>query len=99
MTSPTRSDVHVDAVLTGISVAYIQSQTDFIATRVFPIVPVDKRSDVFYTYTKNDWFRDEAQRPGARHRVGRRQLRPEHGLVLVRRLGVPQRCAGPSCGQ
>ncbi len=61
MTSPTRSDVHVDAVLTGISVAYIQSQTDFIATRVFPIVPVDKQSDVFYTYAKNDWFRDEAQ--------------------------------------
>ena len=42
--------------------AYIQDQTDFVASRVFPIVPVDKKSDLYFTYTKNDWFRDEAQK-------------------------------------
>jgi hypothetical protein len=62
MPQPTSSQVHVDAILTNISVAYLQKQENFIASKVFPIVPVAKQSDKFYTYTKNDWFRDEAQR-------------------------------------
>ena len=40
MPQPTSSDVHVDAILTNISVAYIQQQGAFIANRVFPSVPV-----------------------------------------------------------
>jgi len=62
MPQPTLNDVHVDAILTNISVAYMQNRDNFIADKVFPIVPVDKKSDKFFTYTKNDWFRDEAQR-------------------------------------
>ena len=60
MPQPTSSDVHVDAILTNISVAYIQQQGAFIANRVFPSVPVEKQSDKYFTYTKGDWFRDEA---------------------------------------
>lgn len=59
---PTTSSVHVNAPLTNISVAYIQSTTDFISDKVFPIVPVDKQSDIYWVYTKNDWFRDEAKK-------------------------------------
>jgi hypothetical protein len=62
MPQPTSYDVHVDAPLTNISVAYIQSQDNFIASKVFPIVPVTKASNKYYVFTKNDWFRDEAQR-------------------------------------
>ena len=62
MPQPTSSQVHVDAILTNISVAYMQQADNFIATKVFPVVPVSKQSDKFFTYTKNDWFRDEAQR-------------------------------------
>ena len=62
MPQPTSNAVHVDAILTNISTAYMQQAKNFIATRVFPIVPVSKQSDKFFTYTKNDWFRDEAQR-------------------------------------
>ncbi len=62
MAQPNINSVHVDAILTNISVAYLQNQDNFIADKVFPIVPVDKKSDKFFTYTKNDWFRDEAQR-------------------------------------
>lgn len=61
MGQPTQRDVHVDVPLTNISTAYIQSQDNFIATKVFPIVPVEKQTNKFYTFTKNDWFRDEAQ--------------------------------------
>jgi len=62
MPQPTLSQVHIDGPLTNISIAYMQSQDNFIANKVFPVVPVDKKSDKFFVYTKNDWFRDEAQR-------------------------------------
>ena len=62
MAQPTAQGVHaVDVPLTNISTAYMQSQDAFIASKVFPIVPVQKQTDKYYTYTKNDWFRDEAQ--------------------------------------
>jgi len=62
MPQPTPTDVHVDAILTSISVAYIQNQSAFVADQVFPAIPVDKQSDKYFIYTKADWFRDEAQR-------------------------------------
>lgn len=62
MPQPTLSQSHVDKILTSMSVAWIQDQKDFIAGDVFPIVPVEKKSDKYFVYRKNDWFRDEAQR-------------------------------------
>lgn len=61
MAQPTPTQVHTDRVLTNISVAYRQKATQFIAGKVFPVVPVDKQSDLYYIYTKADWFRDEAK--------------------------------------
>lgn len=67
MPQPTVFDVHVDRPLTNISIAYIQEQDHFIATKVFPVLPVDKKSNSYRIYTQADWFRDEAQprAPGA----------------------------------
>lgn len=62
MAQPTRNDVHANRPLTNVSVAYVARQDIYIANKVFPVVPVDHASDVYFTYTKNDWFRDEAQR-------------------------------------
>jgi len=61
MPQPTPRAVHTDAILSNISVAYVQSQDAYIASRVFPMVRVSKQSDKFYKYNKGDWFRDEAQ--------------------------------------
>jgi len=58
---PTPSQVHVNAPLTNISIAYIQSASDFIADKVFPIVPVDKKTDIYWLYTKSYWFKNEAK--------------------------------------
>jgi hypothetical protein len=55
------TDVHVDAILSNVSVAYMQDANRYLATRVFPVVSVDKKSDKYYTYTKADWMRDEAK--------------------------------------
>lgn len=62
MPQPSFNQVHIDAILTNVSVAWMQSQDNFIADKVFPVVPVDKKSNKFFKYDKNDWFRDEAQR-------------------------------------
>ncbi len=62
---PTMQNAHIDRALTNISVAYLQDADAFIADKVFPIVPVKRQSDVFYTYNKGDFMRDEAQVRGA----------------------------------
>jgi hypothetical protein len=62
MVSPSPSEVHVDSLLTDFSVAYLQKQTQFIADRVFPRMPVNKQSDKYATFTLGDFFRDNMQR-------------------------------------
>lgn len=61
MPQPTRSDVHVNRPLTNISIAYIQRANDFIADKVFPIVPVMKQSDRYFSYDKKYWFQTQAK--------------------------------------
>jgi hypothetical protein len=60
-TNPTQGDVHVNAPLTNISVAYIQDAANFVADRVFPNIPVLKKSDRYYTYDRGDFNRDEME--------------------------------------
>ena len=62
MPQPNVNNVHIDAILTNISVAYLQNTNNFIADKVFPVIPVEKKSNLYFKYTKDDWFRDEAQR-------------------------------------
>ena len=58
---PNRSDMHIDKALTNISVQYLQDESNFIAGQVFPMVPVQKQSDRYFVYKREDWFRDDAQ--------------------------------------
>lgn len=62
MPLPASQDVHVDEVLTDLAISYIQSQDVYISTKVFPIISVDKQSNKYIVWDKNDWFRDEAQK-------------------------------------
>lgn len=64
---PGRGDVHIDGALTNISVAFMQEASQFIASQVFPEVPVTNRSDEYFTYDRNDTRRDEVKprAPGA----------------------------------
>lgn len=64
---PGRGDVHVNRPLTNISLAFMQDQTKFVADRVFPNVPVAKQSDLYFTYDRGEFNRDEMQKraPGA----------------------------------
>lgn len=58
---PTRQQIHVDRPLTNISVHYMQSADRFIADKVFPVIPVQKQSDTYFEYNRDDFFRDEAR--------------------------------------
>lgn len=60
MPNPTFDDVHVNKPLTVISVAYVQDQSLFIADQIFSNVPVQKQSDRYFVYLREDWYRDEA---------------------------------------
>lgn len=61
MPNPLPTQVHIDTALTNMSVAYIQTADKFISDKVFPVVPVQKQSDRYFVYKKEDWFRDEAE--------------------------------------
>lgn len=61
MPQPTQSQVHVDAILTNMSVAFMQEADAFVASRVFPTVSVAKQSDKYFTYTQGDFYRDQAK--------------------------------------
>lgn len=65
---PSESDVHVDRPLTNISIAFMQSQDDFVAGRVFPGIPVMSKSDAYYVIDRAEFFRSQAKRraPGTR---------------------------------
>ena len=58
---PGLSDVHVDRPLTNVSVAFIQSAEGFVADRVFPRVPVSKKTDKYFRYDRSYFARDEMQ--------------------------------------
>lgn len=62
MAQPSQSQVHVNRPLTNISVAFMQNPNNFVWDKVFPIVPVDKKSDVYFTYPLGQWYADDAQK-------------------------------------
>lgn len=62
MPNPTQADLHVNVPLTNVSIAYIQSADAFIATKVFPKVPVQKQSDLYWKWSKSDWRRTDVER-------------------------------------
>ena len=57
--NPTEKDVHVDAVLSGVSIRY--ANEEMIADQVMPVVPVKKESDKYYIYTRA-WKLPQSQR-------------------------------------
>ncbi len=70
MPQPTARQLHVDSLLTQISIAH--SNPDYIVDGMFPVVPVQKQSDLIPAYDQSPWFRDDARprAPGTASRGG-----------------------------
>src|SRR3990167_8736128 len=56
---PTPQDLHVNALLTSLSIGYRNAA--YIADQIFPIVRVNKQSDIVPKYDQSHWFRDNAK--------------------------------------
>jgi hypothetical protein len=41
------------------SVGFVQDQADFVANQVFPAIPVNFKSDLYYIYNRGDFFRNQ----------------------------------------
>lgn len=54
----TPSQVHIDVPLSNLTLAYVQSQTAFIADKIFPVVGVDKQSNKYYIYDRANMNRN-----------------------------------------
>jgi len=60
-TQPSRGDVHVNMPLSNIAIAYLQAAEHFVAAKVFPNIPVMKQSDVYFSYDRGEFNRDEME--------------------------------------
>lgn len=76
MTLPTTSDVHVNRPLTNMCVAFMQALTKFQADDMAPIMPVDKKSDIYFRLLKSYWFSDKMRKRG----VGAPAIRAGYGV-------------------
>jgi hypothetical protein len=69
VSQPDVGDVHVNSLLSNVSIGYSNSEDAFIADRVFPLIYAQKQSDLYVVYNRGDFFRDEGDRmlraPGA----------------------------------
>ena len=66
MPQPTIQQVHIEAALSDLSVAWRQDRPS-IAEMLFPRVVVQKQSDRYYVWNKGDWWRRNVAKraPGA----------------------------------
>jgi len=73
----TPSAVHIDQPLTNITIAFLQNSTSFIADRVFPNVPVSKKTDKYYKYD-----REHFNRTGQVQERAPRTMSPRVGMAV-----------------
>jgi hypothetical protein len=64
MAQPDVRDVHIDAVLSNLSVAFAQNPNNYIAAKVFPVVPVAKQTDKYYVWDRGSFLTDSVRRRG-----------------------------------
>ncbi len=60
--NPQSSDLHVDRLLTDLSIAHMNEQDEFFAHEMAPVIASQHQSDKYAEFTKGDWFRDSAER-------------------------------------
>ncbi|MBU2072724.1 MAG: major capsid protein [Gammaproteobacteria bacterium] len=89
MAQPTPTDVHIDAALSNVSIAY--KNEAYVADQLFPVVPVDKQSDYYFVFTKDFWFRNSVERrgPGSKYAEGGIQLSSTQFVCVNKGLSFP----------
>jgi hypothetical protein len=86
MAQPTHSEVQaVDPVLTNMLVGYSQSDDRFVASKAFPVVPVEKQGFTYYTFGKKYFFADDLKprAPGSQFARGGYGVSTASGLAQL----------------
>lgn len=80
---PTSRDRHVDTAMSNISIRF--HNEEYIADQVFPVVQVQKKSDVYFVFDRASWFRDliGSRAPGTRAR------RVDYSITTSSYLALP----------
>jgi hypothetical protein len=62
------TNVHVDAPLSNLSLAFMQDQGEYIASKFAPIIPVSQISGVYFKYSKRTFFENPTKKwtPGSK---------------------------------
>ncbi|MHA2062949.1 MAG: hypothetical protein ACXABY_01065 [Candidatus Thorarchaeota archaeon] len=86
MPSPTAQQSHIDRALTNVSIAY--SNAAYIWDEIFPQVGVAKQTNLFFTFPKAAWYRDETavRAPGARARRADYTLSTDNYVCIEKAL-------------
>jgi len=84
MPNPTPRAVHLDGYLTQFSIAQAQAMENFIAATVFPIVPVQNATDLYFIF-EDEWFRRDEfeERPlgGRSKRIGYKTTSAQYSVI------------------
>ncbi len=56
---PSLTDVHVNRLLTNVSVAFMQDQANFVADQFAPVIPSQEKSNVYATYDRGYFNRNQ----------------------------------------
>lgn len=91
MSQPDPGAMHVNRPLTNMSLAYIQDQSDFVADEVFPVIPSEKQSDIYFTFPKEYFLRDQVKEraPGTESEAAGYEIGQDSFLCKVYGLNHP----------
>ena len=89
MARPTGSDMHVDVPLTNLTIGYRNS--GYIADDIFPVINVEKQSDLFYIWEKDYWFRNYVQQraPGTEYPEAEIDIASDSYFTPIYNLAYP----------
>lgn len=73
---PSSGDMHIDEALTDLSLAFMQDAEGFVARRAFRSVPVKQRGNVYWTYPRGAFNRNQMAKraPGTESRGANYQV-------------------------
>ena len=84
----TYGEVHVNVPLSNISIAYIQDQSKFVASSVFPQIAVTNQANSYYTYNVGQFSTDEVQERAPNTETQGITLRPSTDSYNCRVYGL-----------
>lgn len=60
-----QSDTYVDAPLTNVAINYVNSNQEYVADKVFPVVPTEKQSGKYFKFDAADLLRIDVKKKAA----------------------------------